>query len=100
MHDHINQEFTLGDGTIGIGEGEDRIDLPDPRLCNLKLNVTVQAMHVSGAAGILEEQQNDFDRASIQPFVLGTSTEMDNMFFNKPHIIRCRLFYREALTRH
>jgi hypothetical protein len=38
MHGHIDREFTLGDGTKGVGEGDEKIGLPDPQFCNLKLN--------------------------------------------------------------
>jgi hypothetical protein len=87
MHGYINREFILGDGTQGaVGEEEDRITLPDPRFCNLKLNVA-RVMHASGAADVFEEQQKNFDRAAIQSFTLGTSMEMDQIFLNKLHML-------------
>ena len=38
MHGRIDREFTLDDGTKGVGEGDERIALPGLRICNLKLN--------------------------------------------------------------
>jgi hypothetical protein len=86
MHGHIDRDFTLGDGMKGIGEGDERIGLPDPRFCNLKLNV-MRVMYASGAADVIEEQQKDFDHTAMQSFVLGTSAEMDQIFLNKLHMI-------------
>ena len=86
MHGHIDWDFTLGNGTKGVGEGDERIGLPDPRFCNLKLNI-MWVMYASGAADVIEEQQKDFDRTAMQSFVLGTSVEMDQIFLNKLHMI-------------
>ncbi|KIM92136.1 hypothetical protein PILCRDRAFT_112896 [Piloderma croceum F 1598] len=64
MLGYINREFILGDGIQGIGEEGNRIALPDPRLCNLKLNV-MRVMHASGAADVFEEQKKNLLRTSI-----------------------------------
>ena len=86
MHGHIDREFTLGDGTKGVGEGDEKIGLPNPQFCNLKLNF-MWVMYASGAADIIEEQRKNFDRTAMQSFVLGTSVEMDQIFLNKLHMI-------------
>ena len=36
---YVDREIKLGDGALGVGEGDNTIALPDPHFCNLKLNV-------------------------------------------------------------
>jgi hypothetical protein len=80
---YVDREIKLGDGVLGVGEGDKTIALPDPRFCNLKLNV-IRVLHASGAADIFRKYS---DSADMMSFVLGASVEMDNILLAKLQLI-------------
>jgi len=83
---YVDREIKLGDGVRGVGEGDNTIALPDPRFCNLKLNV-IRVLHASGAADVFRKYFEDSDRADMRSFVLGASAEMDNILLAKLQLI-------------
>jgi hypothetical protein len=83
---YVDQEIKLGDGVLGVGEGDNTIALPDPCLCNLKLNV-IRVLHASGAVDIFRKYFEDSDSADMRSFVLGASVEMDNILLAKLQLI-------------
>jgi hypothetical protein len=83
---YVDREIKLGDGVRGVGEGDNTIALPDPRFCNLKLNV-IRVLHASRAADIFRKYFEDSDRADMRSFVLGASAEMDNILLAKLQLI-------------
>jgi len=81
---YVDREIKLGDGKLGVGEGDDITVLPDPWFCNLKFNVIRVLIHASSAADIFRKYS---DHADMQLFILGVSAEMDNILLAKLPLI-------------
>ena len=75
---------------LAWAKGDDTIALPDPRFCNLKLNV-IRVLHASGAADIFRKYFEDSDSADMRSFVLGASVEMDNKYVPSEAPIDCTI---------